>query len=328
MVSPVESIEARRPPSATVALLRDGIIVIAITLGCAAVAIHMELNERIFSLTREHEALQVDELPLVLLVFSLGLMWISWRRTRELAIQLRARDAAEARLADALRVNREFGQRQLQAVDAERRHLAREIHDELGQYLNAIKIDAVALRQTANAGEPASLAACERIVAVCDHVHSVVGDLIRRLRPAGLDDLGLTAALENCVDHWRARLPQTELKLNVSGKLDELDDTVSLTVYRLVQEGLTNCFKHADANRIDVTVERQSMMDQFRDMLVVRVHDDGMGVTTPSPSGFGLAGLRERVQMMGGTFGVDLDRESGFGFLAHLPLTTSTARSS
>lgn len=328
MISRVEPIEARRPPSATAALLRDASIVILVSVTCAMLAIHMELNERIFSLTRAHESIQLDELPLVLLVFSVGMIWVSWRRTRELAIELSARGAAEARLADALRANREFGHQQLQVVDAERRHLAREIHDELGQYLNAIKIDAVTLQQAASAGEPASVAACGRIVEVCDHVHSVVGDLIRRLRPVGLDDLGLTAALENCVDHWRVRLPQTDLKLHVSGPLDDLDDTTSLTTYRLVQEGLTNCFKHANAHRIDVTIERRSSAAHSQDALIVRVHDDGAGAAAPSLSGFGLAGLRERVQTMGGTFGLERGGDAGFGFLAHLPVTAPGSHSS
>ncbi len=144
-------------------------------------------------------------------VLALCFVWISWRRYRQALAQLEARRAAEQRLAAALAENRELAHQHLHVQESERKHLARELHDELGQYLNAIKLDAVAIRESAGPGDsPASLAAARTIKAV-DHVHAVVNNIIRRLRPAGLDELGLVAALENCVDHWRQRLPRHAL---------------------------------------------------------------------------------------------------------------------
>src|SRR5262249_10294730 len=152
-----------------------------------------------FSVTRRWEGIELDEWPIVLLVLAVGLMWLSWRRYRETLSELRARQAAEARLAEALSLNRQLAHQHLRLQESERKHLARELHDEFGQYLNAIKLDAVAIRETSSSSHAD---AADRIASAVDHVHVVVSDIIRRLRPAGLDELGLVAALENCVDHW------------------------------------------------------------------------------------------------------------------------------
>jgi signal transduction histidine kinase len=143
-------------------------------------------------------------------------------------------------------------------------------------------------------------------------VHTVVNNIIRRLRPAGLDELGLVAALENCVDHWRQRLPDTRFTLSVSGSLDDLGESMNLTIYRLIQEGLTNSFKHAGAQRIDINLSRAS------DVLVT-VADDGRGTAASSRSGFGLSGMKERVELMGGTFSIESSAGRGFAIEARLP---------
>ncbi len=213
---------------------RDVVLAGAITLGCAALAAYFELSEALFQYTRRWEHLQLDEWPVAAFVLALCFAWISWRRYRQALAQLAARRAAETRLAAALAENRELAQQHLLVQESERKHLARELHDELGQYLNAIKLDAVVTREASSSEDsPAALAAARTISAV-DHVHAVVNDIIRRLRPAGLDELGLVAALENCVDHWRQRLPQTRFTLSISGSLDELGETLNLTLYRLI----------------------------------------------------------------------------------------------
>jgi two-component system sensor histidine kinase UhpB len=82
--------------------------------------------------------------------------------------------------------------------------------------------------------------------------------MIRRLRPVGLDELGLAAAIENCVDHWRQRLPDTRFSLTIRGDLHALHESLTLTLYRLIQEGLTNIYKHAAARQVDIVVERHA----------------------------------------------------------------------
>ena len=280
---------------------RDAALVAAATILSVVISAHFELNEALYSLTRHGEFLQLDELPVGLLVLLAGLIWLSWKRQRQAQRELRARRIAEARLVGVLHDNRRLAQENLRIQEIERKHLARELHDELGQYLNAIKLDAVALGE--GGGETATRAA-QAIIRNVDHVHGVIGGMIGRLRPVGLDELGVAAAIEHCVDQWRQRLPATQFQLSVCGHFDDLGEALSLTVYRLIQEGLTNVSKHARAGRVDIALERRTAPGGG-DELRVTVADDGCGMG-PDARGarFGLSGMRERVQMAGGHFAV------------------------
>jgi two-component system, NarL family, sensor histidine kinase UhpB len=304
-----------------VAAWRDLLIVITITLACVTLAAYFELNEIVFSLTRRWEPMQLDEWPVALLVFAVCMGWLSWRRYREAFLELGARREAEARLAAALAENRQLAHQHLRIQETERKHLARELHDELGQYLNAIKLDALSVAE-GGPGDGAAVAhAAERIAQAADHVYGVVSDMIRRLRPAGLDELGLTAALENCVDQWRQRLPDTRFSLSFSGALDELGEVQNLTLYRLIQEGLTNSYKHSGAARIDIGLRREAAGARG-DELVLTLSDDGRGMD-PSRvgAGYGLSGMRERVEMMGGRLTLDSAPGCGFALEARWPAT-------
>ena len=299
-----------------VAPWRDLAIVLAVTVACAVLAAHFELNEIVFSVTRQWEHFQLDEWPVALLVLATGLGWLSWRRYQQTLVQLKARQVAEERLEGALAENRELAHQHLRIQEAERKHLARELHDELGQYLNAIKLDAVSMGE----GE-----ASARIVQAVNHVHAVVNDMIRRLRPAGLDELGLVDALENCVDHWRQRLPNARFTLNTSGAFDGLSELLNVTLYRLTQEGLTNSYKHATAAHIDVTLRREPAAVGSGEDIVLTVRDDGSGADlNQRKPGFGLNGMRERVELLGGRFDLRSQPRAGFTIEARLPATAGT----
>lgn len=301
-------------------LARDVVIVLGITVGAALVAAHLELNEAVFAFTRHWEHLQIDEWPIALLALALSLMWLAWRRYGHARAELQARQIAEADLAAALKENRELGHQHLRVLEAERKHLARELHDELGQYLNAIKLDAVSMGEGADRGDGAQIAASKRIVQAVDHVYGVVGDMIRRLRPAGLDDLGLLAALESCVDQWRQRLPHTRFTFAAHGELDGLDELTNLTIYRIVQEGLTNSSKHAAAESIDVSLNRQIEPSGAPGEIVLTISDDGRGTDTRERKpGFGLSSMRERVEMLGGRLSIQSGPQAGFNLEARIP---------
>ncbi|MEP7246409.1 MAG: sensor histidine kinase [Gammaproteobacteria bacterium] len=304
---------------------RDVAVVIGITVASAWLAARFEFNELLFAQTRKWEPLQLDEWPVALFVLAFCLVWLSWRRNQQTRVQLLARQAAEARLSGALEENRKLAHQHLRIQESERKHLARELHDELGQYLNAIKLDAVSLVDTTVGDNPAatdagvSRHASERIIQAVDHVYGVVSDMIRRLRPVGLDELGLVAALENCVDHWRQRLPNARFSLSVTGNFEGLSEPVNVALYRLIQEGLTNSFKHADAKHIEIALQRSEAADESRE-LKLTVKDDGRGTDpTLRKTGFGLSGMRERVEMMGGRFAIDSAPGRGFSFEARLP---------
>ncbi|HUL80720.1 MAG TPA: ATP-binding protein [Gammaproteobacteria bacterium] len=300
-------------------VIRDLAVVIALTLLSIFATSYFELDEWLYARTRQWELFQIDELPVTLAVLALGLVWFSTRRHQQTRLELGARREAEARLAHALGVNRELAQQHIRTQESERKHLARELHDELGQYLNAIKLDAVSIRD--NGGRDAALAgrAAAAIIQSVDHVHAAVSGMIRRLRPVGLDELGLTAAIENCVDHWRARVPAMRVSLDFDGDLDGLGEQLNLAVYRLIQEGLTNCSRHSGATRMQISLRRGGA--NGADELMLAVQDDGRGADLGATrAGFGLSGMQERVEMLGGRFEVVSEVGRGLRFEARLPV--------
>jgi two-component system, NarL family, sensor histidine kinase UhpB len=299
---------------------RDALIVMAVTLVAAVLSIHFNLSEGLQRWTAPWERIQLDELPGVLWVLSLGLAWFAARRYREAGRDLRRRRAAETRLASALGDNRRLSQQYVRLQEAERKGLARELHDELGQYLNVIKLDAVGIRDARLADAEAVRERSGAIVENCNHIHEALARLIRQLRPVGLDELGLTAAVEHCIDAWRPRLPQAELGLSVTGQLADLPETVALTVFRLVQEALTNAAKHASAQHVTVQIARSrlgSAMDDIR----VTVADDGVGAAAATPTrGLGLIGMRERVAALEGDLDIATSPGQGFRLTARIPV--------
>uniref|UniRef100_E1TET2 Oxygen sensor histidine kinase NreB n=1 Tax=Burkholderia sp. (strain CCGE1003) TaxID=640512 RepID=E1TET2_BURSG len=320
----------RAPPSSAVS--RDLCCVIALTLLAALLGSLFDVSERAYWWTRGLERFQLDELPLTLCVLSLGLAWFAWRRYRdtrsELAHRRRLEEEAERLLAD----NRRLANQALQAEESERRHLARELHDELGQYLNAISLDAARIRDLSAAREPEIHRISLELMQSASHVYRQIGGMIRRLRPIGLDEFGLPSALEHCIDGWRERLPEASFSLTIEGDYTGLSDALTITLYRLVQEGLTNVSKFARSARVEVFMVRAprdaaapAPTDNTRnnapvDEIVVTMADDGPGVDLAAPrAGLGLIGMRERVEALGGEFHVASRPEGGFLFCARVP---------
>lgn len=300
----------------------DIAVVIAITTLSVLCSGYFNLNESLYALTRHEERFQVDEWPIGMLVLLIGLMWLSWRRYVQARREVRARRQAEAQLGVVLAENRKLAQENLRIQEVERKHLARELHDELGQYLNAIKLDAVAIRENGAGDVEFATHAALAIIRTVDHVHVAVSDMIARLRPVALDELGLPAALEHCVDHWRQRLPNTRFQLDLRGDFEDLDESLNLTLYRLIQEGLTNIYKHANARQAQIALDRiPAIQSGDRGQLRLTVADDGCGMEPNTRSSrFGLSGMRERVEMAGGTFVLEGSPGKGVRFVAHLPV--------
>jgi two-component system sensor histidine kinase UhpB len=290
----------------------DLAVVGLLTAGFALLSVILDLSESLFRWTHAGESLQLDEIPQIVLVFAALLAWFAWRRMRELKAELTRRRQVEARLAAALAENRRLGRQAIEVQESERRALAREMHDELGQYLVAIRLDATAIREDVGSDRERVSNAATSIVHHVDHVQAVVRDIIGRLRPAGLDELGLPAALENCIEDWRRRLPGAEIELLTQGDLEELGEDISLALYRLAQECLTNASRHAAATRVQVALTGDRDANGCRTISFC-AEDDGCGTTMPpNGNGFGLAGMRERVQSIGGEFLLDSSPGAGF----------------
>jgi len=298
---------------------RDIVRIALVGLTAAVICVKFNLSEALLKWTQPFELMQLDELPAVLLVVAISLIWFSSRRYFEANRQLRLRKSVEARLAEALAENKRLAQQYVDLQESERKALARDLHDELGQYLNAIKLDAVSIRETLTAHPRIHAVACAMISNI-DRVYGVVTGLIRQLRPVGFDDLGVAAALEHCVDEWRSRLPSTAIDMTITGDVESLDETRGLVLYRLVQEALTNIARHAGATQVEIGIAAGRGADA-KPRVEILIADNGAGADMMTPrSGLGLVGMRERVATLGGSIMLESERGAGFMVRATLPM--------
>lgn len=310
-----------RPPERTV--WQDALIVVLGTAVVAVLCAQFDISEALRRWTAPWERFQLDELPAVLLVLAAGLAWFAVRRYWEAGRELLRRQAAEAQLAAALADNRRLSQQYVRLQEAERKTLARELHDELGQYLNVIKLDAVGIRDELLPGSATLRERASGIIANCNHIHVALTALIRQLRPVGLDELGLEAALEHCIDTWRPRLPAVRLRLSFAGDFSDLAETVTVTAYRMIQEALTNVAKHAAAGQVTMRLECKPPpgANEGEGLVTITIVDDGVGCNMRAPTqGLGLMGIRERVAALAGQLEITSAPGSGFELKARIPV--------
>lgn len=234
------------------------------------------------------------------------------------------RDITEHKQAEAaenqLRETRLLAQHMSEVQESERRHLARELHDELGQCLTAIKTDAVLIRNRTESSEPKVFTSAQAIIDVASHIYDVVHNMITRLRPSPLDDLGLLPTLQESIAAWQQRQPQINFSLDVQGKLDHLNEAMNMTVFRVVQEALTNAVRHADASEITILVANEQDETQ-QEQIIIDISDNGKGMEVHdfhSDVDFGLLGMRERAQSLGGQF--TLESSLGNGVTIHITI--------
>ncbi len=222
-------------------------------------------------------------------------------------------------LDDAQKENMLLSRRLVTAADDERKSLARELHDEFGPYLFAIR---ASLASLATLPESEFAAVCALCVEQAETLQKINRRVLERLRPVALAELGLNEALSALVGMWRATHPQIAVTVETPATLDTLPETTALTVYRLVQEGLTNAFRHAGATRIDINVAEgdEESAGRMGRNLAVRISDNGQGIPVDAASGHGLSGMRERVQALRGRFVIATAETGGALIEARLPL--------
>ncbi len=425
---------------------RDLLVVVVITLATYALSIKFELSEKLVPLTRSFEKYQIDELPIVLIVMLLSMIWFSWRRRKEAGIELSRRTEVETELekserqyrllfienfsgnllaspdgivrlcnpaiarilgfaspeqavgksleefyaqrelwrthllwlhdrkrveldqlrlvnatgapvtvmakmmanfsadrvtelhvyltditelkimeqelADTLAQNRQLSHQQILLQEEERKTMARELHDELGQYLNAIKLDAVFIRDQTGDMTADIHSSAESIVEISTRVYDVVRRMMRRLRPVALDELGLTSALEHMVKSWRERLPSIVFTLRIETCLEGFSEALNITLYRLVQEALTNVAKHAQASNVSIVLNQPAPDGLDTGCVLLSIRDDGVGVDLRERKlGLGIVGMRERVEALGGKFEIDSASGRGLCLMAAIPIT-------
>ena len=209
--------------------------------------------------------------------------------------------------------NHRLTQQIISLQEDERKNIARDLHDEIGQHLTAIHIDASAIMKAHNVDEAHDSAFA--ISSVARQMMVIVREMLQRLRPTILDELGLRASLQELIDTWRQRNRGVSVSFNISKQLDNLNETIAITAYRIVQESLTNIAKHANARLVTIKVDIQN------EILKLSVMDNGHGFDARRiVQGFGLAGMRERVEGLGGSFQLKTDTDSGVEVEVSLPI--------
>jgi signal transduction histidine kinase len=225
------------------------------------------------------------------------LEWIAYRRYRE---SLRARDELKALSA-----------RIVTAQEEERRTISRELHDEVGQSLTALLME---IDEMAATPDPQGVfqKGLEKVKPLLENCINVVRDMSLLLRPSMLDDLGLVAALE-----WQAREIGKRADLAVKVRAEEVADSLpeahKSCVYRVSQEALSNCVKHAKATKVSIVVRQE------RGRLLLRIDDDGNGFDASRVRGLGLVGMSERVAHLRGKFEIESKQNRGTSIRIELP---------
>ena len=203
----------------------------------------------------------------------------------------------------------------LQIQEDERRNLARELHDEMGQALSAIKAIAWSLQQRTHNPESPLRQGAEKIGAIAATMSGHVRQMLGRLRPALLDELGLVAALQLMVQQWNQTHKGCECVLHVAPEFAEVPPELQIHVYRIVQEGLTNIARYAAARQALVLMQAQQ---DFR----ILVSDDGNGFDPRHKRpGIGLTVMRERCQALGGHMAVATKEGEGVRITINFPRT-------
>jgi two-component system, NarL family, sensor histidine kinase UhpB len=229
-----------------------------------------------------------------------------------------------ATLGEAVEENRHLAERTVSLQDVERKEIARELHDEFGPYLFALRAHAGALMRLSDVGVPDANALRKHGAAILEQVNALQQfnrRILERLRPVGLAELGLREALGALLRLWGESHPDMAIETTISPVLGETGETAELTIYRVIQEALTNVFRHAGATSVNVSVEpaeQPTGLHADRGFARVRVRDNGSGMKPDHKLGFGLTGMRERILALGGTLTIASD-EGGVTVEALVP---------
>lgn len=221
--------------------------------------------------------------------------------------------------------NRYLTQRSLAIQEDERRKLAYELHDELGQSITAIKAVATSIEQQSSRGDELTRESAETIINLSSRMYDVAKNMMQQLRPPALDELGLRTALQDMIDDWNARHQDIFCYFSFSGDVDGLGEQVDINIYRIVQESLTNIIKHAGATTVKINLQEITdggQIDNDSKLVELDIEDNGMGFqATDVQKGLGLMGMRERAQALNGSFNIETEPGKGTRIRVTIPLT-------
>jgi signal transduction histidine kinase len=231
-------------------------------------------------------------------------------------------------LDKALAERNELTRRLIALQDDERRHLARELHDEFGQSLAAIRALAASAQQSAAQDCPAILPECDSIARTATDMMETLRGALLRLRPPDVDELGLGTSLEGLIAGWNRRSRgQTRFEIAQSGSFEDLPAELKSGLYRVAQEATTNAAKHAGATRIGLHLTRRQALASIGEPtggeIELVVEDNGRAQDRPVKTGMGLLGMRERVAMLGGTLSFEAGPGGGSRLRVVMPVAAT-----
>lgn len=217
--------------------------------------------------------------------------------------------------------NRTLTQRSMAIQEQERRNLAHELHDELGQSISAIKAVAASINHQ-DAPDNEQIEQSKKVIlSITSDMHEVARQMMRRLRPVVLDELGLVVALQEMIDDWNARNEDMFCRFSHHGDLTELGEAINISLYRIVQESLTNTVRHSGASEVHVEITRD-INTSGADRIRLQIHDNGQGFAIEQTRwGLGLLGMRERAEALNGKFSLFTEPGKGVSIDVMIPLS-------
>ncbi len=216
--------------------------------------------------------------------------------------------------------NRRLNEQLLSLQEEERNDIARDLHDEIGPFLFAINVDAANIARHADEGRLGPIRALVQSIAeAVSHMQRQVRSMLGQLRPIGLADFGLAESIENLIEFWRRRYPGIAYEFEMLSQTESFGELVDATIYRIVQEALSNAVRHGQPKTITVTIELQRAAQDSAESVLVTVADDGRGMAESPGTGFGLVGMGERVKALGGSLAVSSHPGEGTTVAATIP---------
>ncbi len=215
--------------------------------------------------------------------------------------------------------NQSLTQRSLEIQEEERRHLAQELHDELGQTIAAIKAVAAAVMNDKNSDQDRTNSSVKTIIEYSDHIYQVAKNMMHRLRPSVLDEFGLVKALQSMIDDWNSRQDDIFCHFSFSDIPADLAELLNISLFRIVQESLTNALKHSSASKILITMNK--VVSSGTEYINLNIQDDGVGLNKDKlMTGLGLPGMKERVEMNHGVFDLISEPDNGLTIKIRIPI--------
>lgn len=231
------------------------------------------------------------------------------------------RDISEKKIAEEsklkLEENRKFTQLIQSHIEDERRSLARELHDELGQYVSAIKIFASNISNKAKKLSPEIEKNADSVISAANQIYDGMHSIIKQLRPSSLDNLGLAETLKDTVNTWQKQYQDLEIHLSIKGDLSHLNETLNINIYRIIQEAMNNVLKHSKAKVIKI-----NLILNKKGLLELNFSDDGQGMDlkkVDQTKNFGILGMQERIQSLNGSFELISKKNQGTQILISVP---------